>query len=176
MQRRDLKREISSDIILSIALVVFSLIVLWVLIPGQISVPSSLRGKFLSPAFSPRIFTGFILAMAATLLIKSLLRLRGRPVKAGSTDRVMEAGEPENRMRKHGIPFLIWLSCCLFLMTVHLFGFIFPSIFFLGALMVYFGQRRWVTVVSVMVLTPLILYIIFHGLAKINFPAGILFD
>lgn len=161
-----MNKGIKSDILLSITLAVFALVVLWVLIPGQISVPPSLRGKFLSPAFSPRVFAGFILAMAGVLLFQSLSRIRS----------AAETIEPENGWTRHGISLLVWISCCIFLVTVYLFGIILPSILFLGALMVLFGQRRWAIVASVMILTPLILYLFFHRLAKINFPPGILFE
>lgn len=169
-------KEIKSDIVLSVVLCCISLVILWVLIPGQISVPPSLRGKYLSPAFAPRAFTIFLLVMGIGLLIQSAAKAKSRALKTQTAMTEEVPGKPERAFKKHGISAAIWISFCIFLSIVHLIGILIPSILFLGILMVYFGQRRWGVVATVMILIPVVLYLFFHELAKINFPIGLLFD
>jgi putative tricarboxylic transport membrane protein len=170
-----MNKELKSDIILSATLVSIALIILWVLIPNQISVPPSLRGKYLSPAFAPRVFTVFLLVMALALLIRSIVQLKGRTMKAHHAPVEHVPTGSESAGKRHTISLLLWIAFCIFLYAVHLIGILLPSILFLGIVMVYFGQKRWGLVVTVMILTPIVLYLFFHELAKINFPKGILF-
>ena len=78
--------------------------------------------------------------------------------------------------RGHRIAVLIWVSCCFFILAVELFGILIPSILFLGALMVFFGQKKWLLVLSIMILVPLLLYLFLHDIATVQFPKGILFS
>jgi len=171
-----MNKESRTDIILSVAVMCISLIILWVLIPNQISVPPSLRGKYLSPAFAPRIFTIFLLIMAVALLIRSVAQLKGKNLKAHNVTTENVPPKSDSVLKQHGVSLLLWIAFCVYLYGVHLIGIIFPSIIILGVLMIYFGQKRWGLVVAVMILTPLVLYLFFHELAKINFPKGILFE
>jgi len=60
-------------------------------------------------------------------------------------------------------------------LSLEFFGILIPSILFLGALMFYFGQKRWFLIIIIMILVPLFLYLFLHGIANVQFPTGILF-
>ena len=168
-------KEIKSNIVLTVVLLFLSVVILFVIIPSQINEPNYIKSKYLSPAFVPRVFTAYIGFMALLLLFRSIARL-----KKSSSNKAIQSDEkenlPEEGRQGQGIAVLIWVSCCFFVLAVEFFGFLIPSILFLGALMVFFGQKKWLLVLSIMVLVPLLLYLFLHDIAQVQFPKGIFFS
>jgi hypothetical protein len=70
----------------------------------------------------------------------------------------------------------ILIICFVFALSIKYFGMVIPSILFLGSMMSYFGQRKSVLVLIIMLLVPLILYFFFHDLANVVLPKGTLFS
>ena len=168
-------KEIKSNIVLTVVLLFFSGVILFVIIPSQINEPNYIKSKYLSPAFVPRVFTAYLGFMALLLLLRAIARLK----KSSSKKAFQSAGNEtltEEGRRGQGIAVLIWVSCCLFVLAIEFFGFLIPSILFLGALMVFFGQKKWLLVLSIMVLVPLLLYLFLHDIAQVQFPKGIFFS
>ena len=168
-------KEIKSDIVLTFVLLFFSVVILFIIIPSQINEPGYIKSTYLSPAFVPRVFTVFIGFMALLLFFRSITRLKKSSSKKDMHPAGIETLTAEGR-RGHRIAVLIWVSCCFFILAVELFGILIPSILFLGALMVFFGQKKWLLVLSIMILVPLLLYLFLHDIANVQFPKGILFS
>jgi hypothetical protein len=169
-----MNKEIKLDIILTIAVIAFAVLLVGFLIPTQINEPGYIKSKYLSPAFVPRLFSIFLGAVALILLGQSVARLKKLPGKreARSDEKAIPAA---NARRGPILAALLWVSCCLFVLAVEFFGILVPSILFLGGLMFYFGQKRWLLILSIMILVPLSLYLFLHHIANVQFPAGILF-
>jgi len=167
-------KEIKLDIILTIAVFAIAVVLVGFLIPAQINEPGYIKSKYLSPAFAPRMFSIFLGVVALILLGQSVARLKKRPAKreARPEKQILPAA---NARWGAILAVLLWVSCCLFLLAVELFGIMVPSILFLGGLMFYFGQKKWLLILSIMILVPLILYLFLHYIANVQFPTGILF-
>jgi hypothetical protein len=167
-------KEIKTNLVLALMLIFFSVALLFFVIPSQINEPSYIKSKYLSPAFVPRVFTIYLGLMALVLFFRSVSHLK----KSSSKKAVRSAGKknpPAVEWWGQWIAAFIWISCCLFILAVEFFGILIPSILFLGALMVCFGQKKWLLVLSVMILVPLLLYLFLHDIANVQFPQGILF-
>ncbi len=170
-------KEIKSNIVLAVVLIFFSVVLLIFVIPSQINEPSYIKSKYLSPAFVPRVFTVYLGLTALVLFFRSVLKLRKssskkkREIQPAGKAALTAAG-----WREQWIAVCIWISCCFFILAVEFFGILIPSILFLGALMVSFGQKKWLLVLSIMILVPILLYLFLHNIAKVQFPPGILFS
>lgn len=163
-----------SDIIFSIVLLGIVAVLYWQIIPAQISVPAMIKSPYLSPAFSPRVFTLYLGIMAVILLLISLTnREKSKPAKD------LASGEKKMKLKiavkEQLLVFAIWLACVLYIFSIYLIGIIIPSALLLGCLMFLFGQKRWTIIVSILIIVPLTLYLFFHELANVSFPKGILF-
>jgi len=169
-----MNKEIKLDIVLTIAVFAIAVVLVAFLIPAQINEPGYIKSKYLSPAFAPRMFSIFLGVVALVLLAQSLVRLKKQP-KESDAQTGEKAPPDANARRGPVLAVLLWVSCCLFVLTVELFGILGPSILYLGGVMFYFGQRRWPLILSIMILVPLILYLFLHNIANVQFPAGILF-
>ena len=169
-----MNKEIKLDIVLTIAVVAFAVMLVGLLIPAQISEPGYIKSKYLSPAFAPRLFSIFLGVIGLALFVQSVARLKKRPAKreARSDGKVPPAA---NARRGPILAALLWVSCCLFVLAVEFFGILIPSILFLGGLMFYFGQKKWFLILGIMILVPLFLYLFLHNIANVQFPTGILF-
>lgn len=171
LRRIDVGKASKSDIVPAILLIVSSIILYWIIIPGQIHIPSQVTSAFLSPAFAPKVFTLFLGLMGLVLLLITLVRSR-----TGSPTPSIERVNKKGILREEGVVVIILIICFVFALSIKYFGMVFPSILFLGIMMSYFGQRKWVLVLTIMLLGPLILYFFFHDLAKVVLPKGTLFS
>jgi hypothetical protein len=160
-----------SDIVPAVFLIVFSIILYWIIIPAQIHIPSQVKSAFLSPAFAPKVFTLFVGLMGLVLLLITLVRLR-----TGSSISRIERVDRKGVLREESVIVAILIICFVFALSIKYFGMVIPSILFLGIMMSYFGQRKWVLVLIIMLLVPLILYFFFHDLANVVLPKGTLFS
>jgi putative tricarboxylic transport membrane protein len=164
-----------SDIVPTVLLILFSTILYWVIIPDQIHVPSQVKSEFLSPAFSTKVFALFLGLMSLILLLNTIFHIR----KYSPTDLGKADAKPRSKkslIKEEGLVAAILIICCIVVVSIEYLGMVIPSIFFLGAMMVYFGQRRWVVIIGIMILVPLVLYFFFHDLAKVSLPKGALFS
>ena len=168
-------KEFKSNLVLAIVLIFFSVVLLFVVIPSQINEPGYIKSKYLSPAFVPRVFTIYLGFIALVLFFRSVFHLKKSSSKKESQSSEIET-PTEAGLQGQGIAVFIWISCCFFILAVEFFGILIPSILFLGALMVFFGQKKWLLVLSIMILVPLLLYLFLHDIAKVQFPKGILFS
>jgi hypothetical protein len=171
LRRIDVGKAPKSDIVPAVLLIVFSIILYWIIIPGQIHIPSQVKSAFLSPAFAPRVFTLFLGLMALVLLLMTFVHLR-----PGSPTPSIERVNKQGILREEGVVVTILIICFVFALSIKYFGMVIPSILFLGSMMSYFGQRKSVLVLIIMLLVPLILYFFFHDLANVVLPKGTLFS
>jgi asparagine N-glycosylation enzyme membrane subunit Stt3 len=163
-----------SDIIFAIVLLGLVAVLYWQIIPDQISVPAMIKSPYLSPAFSPRVFTLYLGVMAVILLLTALAeQKRNGPGKDPGPDE--KKAMLNKAVREQLLVFAIWLVCVFYIGSIYIVGIIIPSALLLGVLMFFFGQKRWTIIVSILIVVPLLLYLFFHGLANVSFPKGILF-
>jgi len=164
-----------SDLIPAIFFILFSIVLYWIIIPDQIHIPSQVQSEFLSPAFAPKVFAFFLGLVAFILLLNSIVRIRRYTLNASMKPGI-EHVEKKSLLREEGLVAAILIICCIFAVSIEYFGMVIPSIFFLGIMMAYFGQRKWILVLVIMLLVPLILYFFFHDLARVVLPKGSLFS
>ena len=112
LRRIDVGKAPKSDIVPAILLIVFSIILYWIIIPGQIHIPSQVKSAFLSPAFAPRVFTLFLGLMALVLLLMTLVRLR-----PGSPTPSIERLNKHGILREEGVVVTILIICFVFALS-----------------------------------------------------------
>lgn len=167
-----MRKVVQLDILLAIILIFFSVALFCFVIPAQINEPSYIKSKYLSPAFIPRLFTICLGLVALILLAQSVPQLKHKQQKTPQFEQKTAHGS--NAKKKRYLALFLWGVCCLFVYSIELFGILIPSILFLGALISYFGEKRWVLNLSIMILIPTFLYLFFHVIVNVQFPEGIL--
>jgi hypothetical protein len=166
-----MRKVVQLDILLAIILIFFSVVLVSFIIPAQINEPSYIKSKYLSPAFIPRLFSICLGCVALVLLAQSAAHLKNKQQKPQAEQKTaLDSSVKKSRYLAVGL----WGFCCLFVYSVELLGILIPSILFLGALISYFGEKRWVLNLSIMILVPTLLYLFFHLIVNVQFPKGIL--
>jgi hypothetical protein len=167
-----MRKVVQLDILLAIILIFFSVALFYFVIPSQINEPSYINSKYLSPAFIPRLFSICLGCVALLLLAQSVAQLKDKQQKKAQFEQKTDL--VSKTRKKQYLAFFLWGSCCLFVYSVELLGILIPSILFLGALLSYFGEKRWILNLSIMILIPTFLYLFFHVIVNVQFPEGIL--
>ena len=142
-----------------IFILLIGLAVFFLLIPVGIVSPSNVDQIALSPDFWPRIVAGIIAVMGVLMIIKPA---------------------PENGSEPDPIVLPNRISGLL-LCLVSLFGFYFliphlgmvaSGMLIIPGLMIFAGERRWLLILTLSVLTPLLLYFFFVHVANVPMPLG----
>ena len=144
----------------------FSLIVLFLLIPTQIEMEAEYDLASLSPAFFPRLAAGVILGLSLLLLLYQL-----RTARQG-------AGPPEGEKLSRGDELRVLIAMVvsiLYFLVVDLLGFLITNTVALAALFSLQGRPRFLKLAGLSMGTTAGVYLFFHYLMKVHFPAGSLF-
>jgi hypothetical protein len=140
-----------------IFLSLFSLLMLFVVIPAEISADKGIGG--VSPQFFPQLVVVFLLVCAISTFITGYLK-RGKPGQKNYTITVREAK-------------LVLLS--LFLLAMYItafdwFGYMIPTIAALLVFMYTFGQRKKKWLISISLGAPLLIYLFFTKVLQMPLP------
>lgn len=152
------------NIIAAVALIVFSLI--YGALTTQLPVRSLPNTP--GPPFFPWVNTAILLALSIGLLVQGL-----RGTNSGDNDSQPPAAATASQRR-----LAAWAlgAFVVYLIALPGLGFLLATTPFFAALMVLFGERRWLWVVIGSVATTTILYILFRHGFSVFLPRGILPD
>lgn len=115
-----------------------------------------------SAAFFPTVVSIVAVICSILMLIKAIVK--------------PEYAEPLTAEQKKGYlrGVLTILDCLIYVLIFKPVGYIISTIAALFALMVIFGNRKWVPMAIISVVLPILLYLAFHYLLQTNLPVGIL--
>jgi hypothetical protein len=160
------------DFFLAIFLCVFGATVFLLsnTIPIKVAVEKS---SIVNSRFFPKLMSGSLVVLGIVLALQNLLKIKSIPqtdVRDGSSS----SGELEER--KKFVSRLIMAGGLIFLYLVafNQLGFLISSILFMGCFLWVLGNRNLPVVVSVSLLVPIILYLLFRLLLGVMLPRGIL--
>ncbi|MCI7742410.1 MAG: tripartite tricarboxylate transporter TctB family protein [Clostridiales bacterium] len=115
-----------------------------------------------SASFFPTIVSVLAIIMSLIMLIEAIVK--------------PDVRDPLTAQEKKGYlrGLLTILDCLAYLLLFKPLGYILSSILAYFALMVIFGNRRWVLMVIMSIVLPVALYLAFYYLLQTNLPMGVL--
>ncbi|MBW2004346.1 MAG: tripartite tricarboxylate transporter TctB family protein [Deltaproteobacteria bacterium] len=155
-----MRKKITYDQLIGVILLVFSAALYFLIIPHGIE--HGRTGTGLDPAFMPDLIA-VILAILSLLLILSRYVTRGSKASLGNV---------------RFFPLRTMITIALFITYITItpmVGYLPATGIILLTYLLFFGARKWVTIVMVTVTLPLILYWFFAKVMLVMLPTGILF-
>lgn len=142
-----------------------------ILIPYGVKVPQSIKVAALSPAFWPKIIAwAAVLTSIALILEATLLK---QPDSADDDDAVKDA-EYKLATLPATLRMLVLIATLFgFYFSLTTFGMVATSILLIGAMMLFFGEKKYVMVASLSIGIPILLYLFFRYVASVPIPLGI---
>lgn len=115
-----------------------------------------------SASFFPTIVSILAIAMSLIMLITAIIK--------------PDISDPLDEQQKKGLlrGLLAILNCLLYTLIFKPVGYIISSIVCLFIMMLIFGNRRWVPMIIISIVLPILLYLGFFYLLQTNLPMGIL--
>ena len=156
-----MKRTRQNSIVFAGLIAVFGIVLLTVLIPKYIKVTARMTG--ISPRLFPQIIAGLMIVLSAAWIIMELRAMKksGEDFKGYFPN--LKALLPQVALIGSGI---------IFLVLAPMLGFVIASVPFVFFLLWLFGSKRWWLNAIVAVAYPIVLYVLFHYLLRVNFPVG----
>ncbi len=148
--------RISRNTVVALGLLAISMIILFWLIPTQVK---SVQGYNITPRFFPYAIVTATAALCVIMLITSL--------------KIREEYEKVPWEGKRLVIVLVAL-CILYIVAMEHLGYFVPTVLFLAAVLLAFGERRGVMVAAVSVVAALVIFLIFGNLLKLFLPKGLL--
>jgi putative tricarboxylic transport membrane protein len=152
-------KDIRSDIVVACTMIVISITVV-VSTSGYPKVEGQVGARMF-----PVILAGLLGILSVLLLARSVSRI-GRLRDTESESR----GIDRRSLRRIAVTVL---AVAVYVGLVSWLGFILTSVLFLGAIAVYFGERRILAVVGYSVLGVVVVYLLFSVVARVPFPDGL---
>jgi hypothetical protein len=159
-----IKRNINKDDFIP-GLVIFFLGIIFILfvIPNQI--PKNSGPIALSPRLFCQIATLLIIILSLLLIMKSL-----SPKKHGIylSETKLDISEK--------IRVIISILCAIgYVICLPIFGYFVSTIIFLLFFLLFFGAKKWLPIISTIMIITIFLYLVFVKALQVVLPSGILF-
>ncbi len=158
------------SIILGVILMAAFGLVLGVVIPLGVQVPSSIKVAALAPDFWPRIVTVGIIVLGAVLTAGGVVRFRRHGASAATPPDAEEVRARRVAAAKITAAMALLLA---YYALVPWLGIVVASIVALPAFAALYGERRWTVLVPLSVALPVAMYYFFTRVASIPMPLGI---
>ena len=136
------------------------------------------RNTYVQPAAFPKIMIAGLIIFSAILLIQSIWALRKMDTAAPDSA-LMEGYLPKkaptlNVRRDKGLQgaLLCMVLCIAYVMLFKPLGYVLASFLLSMAIMFLIGKRKPVQMILVSLLVPLVMFIIFYKVLKVNIPMG----
>ncbi|MGI9316739.1 MAG: tripartite tricarboxylate transporter TctB family protein [bacterium] len=151
-----------SERIIGIAVVLIGLATYFVLIPNGIVSPSNVESLALAPDFWPKIVAAIFAIMGLGLVV--------RPTDSDSETTTESNTTFLNRLPRLGV---ILGALFGFYYAIPQLGMVVPAMLLIFCLMWFAGERRWMLMAVISIVTPIVLYFFFVFVASIPIPLGV---
>lgn len=159
-------RRIDVNMICGASLLLFSLVVIFIIIPDQISFKSA---GLIQPEFYPRLLGVAIGILSAVLIARGILKPEN--ITSEKADMIRRPIKGAALIRMIGILAVTYLHVYL----IPIIGYLITTICTLALLMVMLGVRKLRYLVSIPLLVPVSLFFFFEKGMRIMLPRGMLF-
>lgn len=158
------------DLITAVIFIVLGGVTVFMLIPSGVVVPGSIKISALSPDFWPYMIACGVIVSSAFLLLEAIM------LKVPSADGDDES-EAEAAYQLRTLPatlrtVILIFALFLFYFALTQFGIVASSIVLMPAMMLFFGEKKWVYIIPLSILIPIGLYLFFLHVAGIPMPLG----
>lgn len=156
-----------SNLIISLLLVALEIFA-WVQ-TGKIKV---VKKAAVQPSTFPRIMIIGMAVFTVVLLIQSILKL----IRMSEKDPLAQKAESLNFLKDKGVlaALFVIVLCALYVWGFRTLGYVFVSMLLSGIIMWLIGVRKPVQLVSIAILVPLGMWLVFYKMLQVNIPMGIL--
>ncbi len=163
-------KRLSRDLFAGILFCAVGLAAVFVLIPIGVKVPESIKIAALSPDFWPTIIGWAAIVASVALIIESTW------LKQPSLDDDDPVAEAEYDLETLPATLRILVLVVVlfgFYLSLTTFGMVVTSIILIAAMMLFFGERKYVMIGALSLGVPILLYLFFRYVANVPIPLGI---
>lgn len=158
------------DIVTAVVFFLLGLAALLFLIPRGVAVPSTVKIAALSPDFWPKVITFAAIAASVFLLIETLTMQQ--PHFEEEDDDEATQYELDTLPSLLRVLVLI-IALFAFYISLTTLGVVAASVILLSAMMLFFGERKFLLVAVLSFGVPVLLYLFFRYVASVPIPLGI---
>lgn len=161
--------EARKDIGLGLGVIAIAVLLLFVLFPLGIDLPTNAESRAMAPDFWPSVIAGAAAVAGFCLLVQGIRR-RNAEAEIGQVD---EGGSTlRYGLRVAGL-FAAMLLCYLLIPTL---GLLFGAVLLCAGMIWLGGERRPPVIFGVSVVLPVLLYLFFNDFAGVPIPTGVFED
>ncbi len=166
-----MNRRTLLDIGVAVLFLALGFTALFILIPGGVSVPGSVKVAALSPDFWPRVIAIGSLVAAACLLAEALVIRTPADVRGSDNDDADDVRlEPRLAVLRTVVLIVALFAFYASLTTV---GVVAASVVLMFAMMLFFGERSIGLVAVLSFAVPVGLFLFFRHVASVPIPLGL---
>ena len=166
-----MNHRIRLDIGVAVLFLALGAVALFVLIPGGVAVPGSVKVAALAPDFWPRVIAMGTLIAAACLLVE-VLAIRAPADARDSESDDTEDFQLEPRLAALRTAVLI-VALFAFYASLTTLGVVAASVVLMFAMMLFFGERSVWLVAVLSAAIPVGLFLFFRYVASVPIPLGL---
>lgn len=163
--RKDQKRDYFAGVVF----LLISILVVTVVIPMGVKVPSTVKVAALSPDFWPRIIA-FAAGTASLFLIFETWKL---PSPSDNEDADAAAEYQLETLPATLRVVVLIVALFLFYISITTLGVVAASVVLMFAMMLFYGERNFLLIAVLSISIPLLLYLFFRFVASVPMPLGI---
>ncbi|MCR5137426.1 MAG: tripartite tricarboxylate transporter TctB family protein [Oscillospiraceae bacterium] len=154
-----------ANLIASLALIVFEI---WAWL--QTNNIKTAKNAAVQPSTFPRIMIIGMAVFTVVLLIQSLIKLGSMK----TDDPLAEKAETLNFIKDKGVlaALFVVLLCCVYVYFFKSLGYVIVSFLLSGIIMWLIGLRKPVPLILISALVPLLMWLVFYKMLKVNIPMG----
>ncbi len=163
--------KIYKDIYLGLGMAVAFSIVLFIILPRAVIVPSSIKIVSLRPDFWPGFLCASLISLSLLMAgIAWILQLRSKGYSDMGEEKI--SGTINQSHLATSKPYIVMAGLLGYYIMIEPLGIIISSIIALLGLALLYGERKFKTLIPVAVLLPIGLYLFFTKIANVPFPIG----
>lgn len=130
----------------------------------------TVKGSYVQAATFPQVMLLGMMVFAAILLVQSVWKLAHLETGGWAA----EKAESLNFIKDRGVLFALitMILCAAFVAEFKTLGYVLDSMILCFAIMVLIGKRNWLQMIVISLLVPLVMWLLFYLLLKVNIPMG----
>lgn len=158
-------KDAQKDFLTGLLFIVFGLIIRIFIIPNQAS-NSNMYG--LPSSFFPNVVAYIIIALSILLILKSIIN--GKDDLKKSMKMFIETSIQQENLLSYKNAFIIFIICIGYFIGLILLSFIYITPITIILIALYFGWRKWISLILTSVLVTVAIQYLFESMMNIPLP------
>lgn len=167
-----MSRQYKKEIIFSLFIIIFSIVMVTVIIPIEVEVPEELESSYLSPAWAPSVYAVLLGILGAAYLVFAIIDRQLHLINYKNKD----TEKTEDKKSDILISLKLWTSLFIFVLLFKYIGILLSSILFMLFITFYCGKGSKKIALILSIVFPVIIYLFFNCVADVVLPAGLIFE